>query len=617
MPNEHLHQQPSSRRLGGEALPHLRRAYRADTEPVLRQRLDVAVGLFVLFMGIGTVVEVVSFPQRATRSVFAYAVEVVAGVLALGACRMPRIHRWPDWIGGTLIGVLTALITGYHASVAAQAERLAMVLLCVLNMVAVLIPWGWGAQTVPALSTLAAFGLALPYLTTAGHDAPLISFVTLMAGATISVCGAFYLDRHRFEAFRRTALHAEEAQIAETLVHVSETLSASLDRPDMIERVNNLAVETLGCDFSSAFLYDMKRGVYRLAANVGSLPEVRTELAQIEFPPDSLPLLQVMRPGEIVEVQDGFNTPLVPGELMRRMEVASALYTPIARGERIIGVLVNGYRVRSGPFSRRQWRLSLGIAHATAIALENSRLVADLQAASRLKSDFVATMSHELRTPLNVILGYTEMLADESFAPFSGNWRDTVGRVQQSALELMELVSATLDLNRLDAGHDAVVAGRVDVEALFAELAREVEPLVGGGVALRWDGAAAVGTVVTDRVKLKTVLKNLVGNALKFTAEGTVDVNVRVADGTLVLQVRDTGIGIEAAHLPVIFEMFRQIDSSSTRRFGGVGLGLYIVRRLVGVLGGTIDVVSAPRVGSTFTVTIPVSEATGIRATGT
>src|SRR5579885_2123123 len=185
---------------------------------------------------------------------------------------------------------------------------------------------------------------------------------------------------------RRTAWQTEEAEIAETLVRVGETLGAHLDRPDIVEWVNRLAVEALGCDWSSTFLFDERRGVYWLAANVGSRPEVRTELAQLEFAPESLPLLERFQPGTLVEIPDASTGTLVPAALMRRTEAASALYAPIARGEKIIGVLVNGYRERTGPFSRRQRRLALGIAHASAIALENGRLIADLQAASRLKS---------------------------------------------------------------------------------------------------------------------------------------------------------------------------------------------------------------------------------------
>ncbi|HLK11929.1 MAG TPA: HAMP domain-containing sensor histidine kinase [Candidatus Binatia bacterium] len=586
----------------------LRDAYRAETAPVVRQRLDLTVVLFVVFMGLGTMLEVASHPERAARSWLFYGTEVLTGLSTLVVCRLPWPGRSSGVVGGVMVGALAAQIIGYHALVGAHAERVAMVLLCVLNLVAVLLPWGTAAQVVAALLTVGSFAFALPRLAIA-DDVPSIPFVALLAGATASVCGALFLGRYRFEAFRRTALQAEEAEIAETLVHVSETLGANLERSEIVEWVNRLAVEALGCDWSSTFLFDERRGAYWLAANVGSRPEVRTELAQLEFAPDSLPLLALLKRGALVEIPDGSAGTLAPAALMRRTEAASALYAPIVRGEKVVGVLVNGYRERTGPFSRRQRRLALGIAHASAIALENGRLIADLQAASRLKSEFVATMSHELRTPLNVISGYTEMLADSAVAPHSPPWTEMVARIQRSAAELTDLVNATLDMGRLEMGREVVCPAPLDVGRLLADLRREVEPLVPAGVTLGWHDAVGAHAPVIDGVKVKTILKNLVGNALKFTTRGNVDVAASLEDGALVLDVRDTGIGIAPEHLSFIFDMFRQVDGSSTRRYGGVGLGLHIVKRLVDLLGGRIAVASTLGVGSRFTVTLPAARA--------
>jgi signal transduction histidine kinase len=216
-------------------------------------------------------------------------------------------------------------------------------------------------------------------------------------------------------------------------------------------------------------------------------------------------------------------------------------------------------------------------------------------------------MSHELRTPLNVISGYTEMLSDEEMQPGSPTWSDLVGRIQRSALELNDLVTATLDMNRLEVGHEPVNRERVVVEALCLRLEGEVQPLVHPGVALRWKVDLGHALIVSDEVKVRTIVKNLVVNALKFTSAGFVEVRADTDEDVLVLSVRDTGIGIAPEHQTVIFDMFRQVDGTSTRRFGGVGLGLHIVQRLVRLLGGTVGVTSAPGEGSTFTVRLPGS----------
>jgi len=584
-------------------LQDTRAAYQRETVLVLRQRLTVAMALFVLFMGIGTFAEVYYFPARASFARLLYGAEALLAIAAAAAAWLPRLRAYVHAIAAVAFVVLFACINVYHGTVGASAERVAIVLGCVLNLASVLLPWGWRAQSLAATGAFASFAAAAPHL--ASDDAVAISGIVLLAAATTSVCSAYYLDRYRFEAFHRTALQTAEAEILAALGHVGETLTRHLGQPDSLAQVCRLTNEALGCDWSSLFLFDEPRGVYRLAANVGSRPEVSTELAQLDFPPDSLPLLQALRPGELIAIPDATRQSFVPVELMRRTDVASALYAPISRGDQIVGILVIGYTTRTGPFSSRQRRLMLGIAHAAAITLENGRLIADLQRANQLKSEFVATMSHELRTPLNVIMGYTEMLADGLYGATHESWREVLDRIQQHSVELLDLVSATLDMGRLELGRETVRLAPVDAGELLAELARELAPLATGSVELVWRNLLGAAPLASDRVKLKTVLKNLVGNALKFTRAGTVEVTAAETDEHLVFTVRDSGIGIDAAHLPVIFDMFRQVDSSSTRRYGGVGLGLHIAQRLVGLLGGAIEVESAVGAGSTFTVRLP------------
>ncbi|MCC6848517.1 MAG: GAF domain-containing protein [Deltaproteobacteria bacterium] len=402
---------------------------------------------------------------------------------------------------------------------------------------------------------------------------------------------------------KRAERRAEEAaRTAEALVEVGRTLSTHLGQSDMLERVTAVAAGALACDWSATFAWDDATHALRLVAAAGMRPDMRVALAAGPLSPEGFDLGGDARAHALVEIPDVAAAPRPPA-ILRRLGATAALYVPMRLADAVLGVQVHGYGARTGPFSTRQRRLATGVADATTIAVANARLIDDLQASSRLKSEFVATMSHELRTPLNIILGYSDMLAEGVVGPLTDEQRDTVARVQRAGIELLDLVNATLDLGRLEAGRDAVAADPVDVDAVMRQLDVELGPLVGSGVALVWRNALGSAPLLSDKQKIKTILKNLVGNALKFTHEGGVEARAEWDGARVRLTVRDTGVGIPTASLPVIFEMFRQVDGSSTRTFGGVGLGLHIVRRLVDLLAGDIAVESTVGEGSTFTVT--------------
>jgi PAS domain S-box-containing protein len=247
------------------------------------------------------------------------------------------------------------------------------------------------------------------------------------------------------------------------------------------------------------------------------------------------------------------------------------------------------------------------------LSCERDALTERLVASDRLKTEFLGMMSHELRTPLNILVGYTRMLleniadGDVMTAP---ERRDVLERMLGGGLHLGELVEDTLSVLRLEAGVVQVDTAPLALSAFFEEL-RSVDRLLRrpSDVAERWRADPSVPTLVTDRRKLRQVITNLVGNARKFTDRGTIDVEAvhNRATGGVTLTVRDTGCGIGAADLPYVFDLYRQAPTE--RRHDGCGLGLYIVRRYVELLGGTVACTSTLGVGTTFVVELPASAA--------
>jgi signal transduction histidine kinase len=279
---------------------------------------------------------------------------------------------------------------------------------------------------------------------------------------------------------------------------------------------------------------------------------------------------------------------------------------PLWKGTEIIGMQSASHR-GAKRFSRRHKRIARGISQIASLALGNARLFEELERANRLKEDFVSSMSHELRTPLNIMMGYNELLREGTFGALTAEQIHTLLRIDRSTTELLDVINATLDFSRLQDRRQPVSLKEVGVADFLAELEADAHQLNRqSSIRLEWQPPPALPALYTDPVKLKMVLKNLITNALKFTEEGVITVEARPQGPGIEFRVSDTGIGIAPEALPIIFEPFHQVDRSLSRRHGGVGLGLYIVRQLLNLLGGTVSVESTVDKGSTFRVWVPL-----------
>ena len=241
----------------------------------------------------------------------------------------------------------------------------------------------------------------------------------------------------------------------------------------------------------------------------------------------------------------------------------------------------------------------------------------ELEVATRYKSEFLANMSHELRTPLNSILLLSRLLAENSDETLNADQVEYARVIQSSGNGLLGLIDEILDLSKIEAGQMQLEYEDVAINSLTDELRGLFNPLAkekGLNFTITV-GPTMPPAIETDRMRLGQILKNLLSNALKFTAKGQVSLTIEQRDnqpGNLYFAVTDTGIGIPPEKQPLIFEAFQQADGSTKRKYGGTGLGLSISRELAKLLGGEITVESAVNAGSTFTVCLPVSRGTSV-----
>jgi signal transduction histidine kinase len=268
-----------------------------------------------------------------------------------------------------------------------------------------------------------------------------------------------------------------------------------------------------------------------------------------------------------------------------------------------------------GPFSPRQIALLEAFAAQAVIAIENVRLFTEIQEKSRQleiasqhKSQFLANMSHELRTPLNAIIGYTEMMADGLYGEVPDKAAGVLERVQSNGRHLLGLINDVLDLSKIEAGQLVLAVEDYSVADMVNTVMAATESLA-RTKGLKLESAVAPGLPMGrgDARRLSQVLLNLVGNAIKFTDQGKVEISGRRAGEFFELAVNDTGFGIAPEDQRRIFDEFQQVDNTSTRKKGGTGLGLSISRKIVELHGGSITVESEIGKGSTFKVAVPIN----------
>lgn len=411
----------------------------------------------------------------------------------------------------------------------------------------------------------------------------------------------------------RSAELARKVDEMEALAEVGKAVSSTLDPDEVLTTIVEHAVELSGADGGSLMEYDEESRLFRVRTTYGTSDEVRERLTTVRIHLDESLVGRAASSGTPVQVADLSEIELDPHlRLLFDAGWRSLVVIPLVRPDRIVGALVVR-RLTTGAFSDETCGMLTAFASQSAIALTNARLHeqlelqrSELATTSQHKSDFLASMSHELRTPLNAVIGFSEVLLERMFGELNDRQAEYVQDILDAGRHLLALLNDVLDLSKVEAGRmELDVATFPTTDAIHSVLALVRERAGQHGVELRFDASDAPTHVTADELRLKQVLLNVVGNAVKFTpAGGTVTVRAWTEGPEVLITVTDTGIGVAEADRSRIFDSFQQ-GARSASSSEGTGLGLTLTRRIVELHGGRMWLESEVGVGSTFGLALP------------
>jgi PAS domain S-box-containing protein len=406
------------------------------------------------------------------------------------------------------------------------------------------------------------------------------------------------------------------AERAAFLAEAGAVVAASLDHQAMLKAMATLAVPAVA-DFCAVDIVSEDR-LDRLA--VAHVDPGKIELARLlreryddaDSPYSAATVIRSGKAAWVRRVTDETIADAAHGDaeriaLIKALNLRSYIVVPISGHGRTFGALTLATAQSGRVYTEDDVQLAGDVASRMAIAMENARAYHEARVANRLKDEFLATLSHELRTPLNAILGYSRLVQSGVLT------RDKQTRafttIERNAHALTQIVEDVLDVSRIISGKIRLHIQPIDLSQVVRNAVDTVFPAAEAKqIRLRTELDPRTAAVPGDSDRLQQVVWNLVSNAVKFTPpHGLVRVHLERVNSHVEITVTDTGIGIDPAFLPHMFERFRQADSGTTREHGGIGLGLAIVRHLVELHGGTVEAESAGRGhGATFRVRLPL-----------
>jgi PAS domain S-box-containing protein len=427
------------------------------------------------------------------------------------------------------------------------------------------------------------------------------------------VVGASKIARDITEWTKLLARERAHAAITEKLYEIGTVLASNLERDTVVQKVTDIATEVTGAEFGAFFYNETDQNSqesYMLYTLSGAPRSAFENFPHPRATQVFAPTFHGEGPVRLDDVTKdpryGQNPPY-HGMPHGHLPVRSYLAVPVmSRTKAVLGGLFFGHST-PGMFTEEHERLALGIASWARVALENARLYVEARDASRMKDEFLAVLSHELRTPLNAIVGYARLLRGGLLNGEKST--RALEALDRNSTWLSQIVEDVLDVSRIVSGKIRLDVQPVELPIVVHNAVATMQPGADAkGVRLQTIVDPRVGPVAGDRDRLQQVIWNLLSNAVKFTPKGgRVQIRLERVDSHIEIAVADTGIGIRQDFLPRIFDRFTQAESPTTRKLGGLGLGLAIVRHIVELHGGTVEAFSAGEdQGATFRVRLPI-----------